>query len=147
MKKIFSILFLASVMLFATSSYAQNSNTAKLNTPNTALKKVYDPSRDAMKDIYQAIDEAKSTGRNVLCQVGGNWCPWCLKFADYAQRDTAIRNYMSLLLSMIRVNLFIFKIHPISKRTKAIIKRKFSNSLPIGPPRPSVQLSSLPSLH
>lgn len=38
---------------------------------------VYDPAREPQQDFKEAVAEAKRTGRNVLVQVGGNWCSWC----------------------------------------------------------------------
>ncbi len=26
----------------------------------------------------------------LLCQVGGNWCPWCLRFAEFAVNDDVV---------------------------------------------------------
>lgn len=37
----------------------------------------YDPGRDAAADIQQALAEAQRTNRNVLLEVGGDWCIWC----------------------------------------------------------------------
>jgi thioredoxin-related protein len=37
----------------------------------------YDPSRDAVQDVQDAVLEANRTGRNVFIQVGGEWCGWC----------------------------------------------------------------------
>lgn len=53
-------------------------------------EKVYDESIDAMEQIHMAIDQARETDRFVLCQVGGNWCPWCLRFAEFAANDEVI---------------------------------------------------------
>lgn len=58
----------------------------------TGLKKVYDETIDPMEQIDKALAEAKSAGgeRYVMCQVGGNWCPWCLRFADFISKDADI---------------------------------------------------------
>jgi len=37
----------------------------------------FDLSRDSFKDLEAAKAEAKATGRRILMDVGGNWCPWC----------------------------------------------------------------------
>ena len=37
----------------------------------------FDPSRDAAKDIADALEEAQRSGRRVLLDVGGEWCIWC----------------------------------------------------------------------
>ena len=55
-----------------------------------AQKKVYDESLDAMEQIKTATALARESGRHVLCQVGGNWCPWCLRFAEFATTDSVI---------------------------------------------------------
>ena len=76
MKKILVILLSA---LIALPAFAQES-----------LKKVYDESIDPMEQIDNALQKAGSEGKFVVCQVGGNWCPWCLRFADFITKDAEI---------------------------------------------------------
>ena len=40
-----------------------------------ALKKVYNEDINPVEQIEQAVVKAKSEGKFVVCQVGGNWCP------------------------------------------------------------------------
>ena len=54
------------------------------------LKKVYDETIDQNVQIDQALKQAKAEGKFVVCQVGGNWCPWCLRFADFITKDAEI---------------------------------------------------------
>lgn len=44
--------------------------------------KLYNPAADAKADIQAAIARADKEGKNVLLQIGGNWCSWCYKFND-----------------------------------------------------------------
>ena len=74
MKKILAIAILAIIALGA----------------NAQLPKVYNDSIDPMEQIDNALDQAKANGKFVICQVGGNWCPWCLKFADFITKDEEI---------------------------------------------------------
>lgn len=53
----------------------------------STLKRVYDDDADPCMQINAAIQEASKDGKNVICQVGGNWCRWCLMFADYITKD------------------------------------------------------------
>ena len=57
--------------------------------------RIYDPGADAMKDIRIAIDKAGKENKHVLIQVGGNWCPWCLKLHSFisaqSQLDSLIK--------------------------------------------------------
>ena len=68
------------------------------------LKKVYDESINPMEQIDQAIEKAKGEGKFVVCQVGGNWCPWCLKFADFIANDSTISELIDENFVYIHVN-------------------------------------------
>lgn len=57
---------------------------------NAQLKKVYNDDIDPMEQIDNAIAQANEQGKFVICQVGGNWCPWCLRFADFITKDEEI---------------------------------------------------------
>jgi len=70
----------------------------------TALKKVYDENINPLEQIDQAIAKAKKDGRFVVCQVGGNWCPWCLRFADFITNDTVISKVVDENFVYIHVN-------------------------------------------
>ena len=70
----------------------------------TTLKKVYDENVNPIEQINQAVVKAKSEGKFVVCQVGGNWCPWCLRFADFITNDTTISNVIEQNFVYIHVN-------------------------------------------
>jgi thioredoxin-related protein len=38
----------------------------------------FDVARDPAKDLQAAIGEALRTDRNILLDVGGHWCKWCM---------------------------------------------------------------------
>ena len=59
-------------------------------TEAQGLKKVYDETVNPIEQIDQAVAKAKAEGKFVICQVGGNWCPWCLRFADFIENDTTV---------------------------------------------------------
>ena len=70
----------------------------------TALKKVYNEDINPIEQIDQTIVKAKSEGKYIICQVGGNWCPWCLKFADFITNDTTISKVIADNYEYIHVN-------------------------------------------
>ena len=70
----------------------------------TGLKKVYNENINPIEQIDQAIVRAKTEGKFVICQVGGNWCPWCLRFADFITNDTTISNVINENFEYIHVN-------------------------------------------
>jgi len=70
----------------------------------TALKKVYNEDINPLEQIDLALVKAKSEGKFVVCQVGGNWCPWCLRFADFIAKDSAISKVIDESFVYIHVN-------------------------------------------
>jgi thioredoxin-related protein len=90
MKKVLVVLL---TILFSLSSNAQ-----------TGLKKVYNEDINPNEQIDQAVSKAKSEGKFVICQMGGNWCPWCLRFADFITNDTTISKVIRENFEYIHVN-------------------------------------------
>jgi len=52
--------------------------------------KVYDEKSDPFKDANAAIALAKKTNRNVLIEIGGNWCTWCHKMDDFLLKNPEV---------------------------------------------------------
>ena len=70
----------------------------------TALKKVYNEDINPVEQIDQALAQAKAEGKYVVCQVGGNWCPWCRRFADFVTNDSTISQVIDQNYVYIHVN-------------------------------------------
>lgn len=51
------------------------------------FSKIYDDTRDPFKDAIAAINLAKETNRNVLIEIGGNWCTWCHKMDAFLEKN------------------------------------------------------------
>lgn len=70
----------------------------------TALKRVYDEKLNPMEQIDNALTQATGEGKYVICQVGGNWCPWCLRFADFITADSVVNKVVADNYVYIHVN-------------------------------------------
>lgn len=75
-----------------------------IQTSLFAQKKPYDESINAMVQIDNAVKKASAEGKYVLCQVGGNWCPWCIRFAEYADTNAAVNKIIDENFVYIHVN-------------------------------------------
>ena len=67
--------------------------------------KPYNESQDARADLKKAIALAQKENKHVLIQMGGNWCPWCMKFhalvTGYPKLDSLMKaNYVYLLIKI-----------------------------------------------
>jgi thioredoxin-related protein len=56
--------------------------------------KFYSPAENAEQRIAIAVKQAKSEGKHVLIQIGGNWCTWCARFHDFITTDNSIDSLM-----------------------------------------------------
>ncbi|MGM9804498.1 MAG: thioredoxin family protein [Muribaculaceae bacterium] len=90
MKK--SVLILAIMLLCSLTAQSQG------------LKRVYNEKINTMLQIDSALVEAAQSSRFVICQVGGNWCPWCLRFADFITTDAEINEFVNKNFVYIHVN-------------------------------------------
>ena len=81
------------VWILVVSSCAQNKDAG-----------IYDPKANAAQTIQNAVQQAQLEKKHVLLQVGGNWCPWCLRLHsfihDHAQIDSIIAaDYIYVLVN------------------------------------------------
>lgn len=57
--------------------------------------KLYNPAADARADIRQAVSKAKLEHKNVILQVGGNWCIWCTRFHNTVASNDTLQRLMN----------------------------------------------------
>lgn len=87
-KTIMSLLCLVALPLFA----------------STQVKKVYNPAADAKADVNNAIRLAQAEGKHVFLQIGGNWCPWCIKFHNFVETNSEIKAFMNTNYEVVKVS-------------------------------------------
>ncbi|MBA6295650.1 thioredoxin family protein [Colwellia sp. MB02u-9] len=110
--QLFIVLWLASVLLSSlllTSpvSAQASAHPSTIATANELplYSKVYDDKRDPFKDAQAAIGIAQASNRNVLIEIGGNWCTWCHKMDAFLAKNPKIYqtlhdNYVLLKISV-----------------------------------------------
>jgi uncharacterized protein YyaL (SSP411 family) len=64
----------------------------------------YDPNANAKEEITKAIAQAQLENKHVLLQIGGNWCPWCLKIAKFFNEDQAVDSLLKANFVVVKVN-------------------------------------------
>ncbi|MDX9853580.1 MAG: thioredoxin family protein [Tenuifilaceae bacterium] len=66
--------------------------------------KLYNPDADPQKDVTKAIVEAKRQGKHVLLQIGGNWCPWCVKLHHFMNETESTKQLLDEYFVVVKVN-------------------------------------------
>lgn len=64
----------------------------------------YNTSIDGNQQIDEAIAKVRGSNKMVLVQVGGNWCPWCIKFANMIVTDGELLGAMRQNFEWVHLN-------------------------------------------
>lgn len=65
---------------------------------------IYNPSADAKAEIAAAVALAKTTGKHVFIQVGGNWCGWCIRFHNLTTQDSQLDSAFNANFIRVKLN-------------------------------------------
>ena len=87
-------IFIIMLTAFAIGAKAQTKDSVKL----------YNPAADARAEINEAVKKAAKEHKNVLLQIGGNWCKWCIIFNDLVTADPDLNKYMTDNYVVLHVN-------------------------------------------
>jgi thiol:disulfide interchange protein len=64
----------------------------------------FDPTRNAQKDLDDAVAEAARSGRNVLVDVGGEWCIWCKRLDKLFDDNRELKGFRDSNYVTVKVN-------------------------------------------
>ena len=99
------------ITLFAPSCSGQEqqkSQTAEqdktVQVPPANEREKFDPQREAAKDIDKAIVTAKKSGRNIILDVGGEWCSWCIAMDKFFLQNKPLMDYREQNFVWVKVN-------------------------------------------
>jgi thioredoxin-related protein len=65
---------------------------------------IYNPNADAKSEIKTALIKAQAENKHVLLQVGGNWCPWCVKLHKLLHTDFKLDSALNADYIFVMVN-------------------------------------------
>ncbi len=66
--------------------------------------KIYNPDADAKAEVEAAVAKAAANGKHVFIQIGGNWCPWCVRFHKMITEDTKLDSLVKANYEVVKVN-------------------------------------------
>jgi thiol:disulfide interchange protein len=105
--KIISTLILnltLSLSLFIGSSAAVDAAPAIEASSLPAYSKIYDDQRDPFQDAAVALALAKETNRQVLIEIGGNWCSWCHKMDAFLLKNPDVYQALHSQYVLLKIN-------------------------------------------
>lgn len=69
-----------------------------------AADKPFDPTRDPANDLQAAMQRAQAEHKNILMDVGGNWCGWCLVLEKTLHDDPTLDGLLEKNYVVLHVN-------------------------------------------
>ncbi len=71
---------------------------------SVAQVNIYNPNANAAQDLEKAVAEANRQGKHVLVQIGGNWCPWCVKLHQLFTTDSSVAAVIDKSYVVVKIN-------------------------------------------
>lgn len=103
MKPLFFVVLI--VLLAFNSTFLQASSAVMpLSEELPEYSKVYNDKRDPFADAVAAISLAEKTNRNVLIEIGGNWCTWCKRMDSFLEDNPKVYQSLHSKFVVLKVN-------------------------------------------
>ena len=64
----------------------------------------FDPSRNPFEDLKIAIEQAEQTNKNIILDVGGEWCIWCHRIDAFMHNNKEIKNLLDENYIVVKIN-------------------------------------------
>jgi thioredoxin-related protein len=65
---------------------------------------IYDAAANAEVQLDKAIEQASAHGKHVFVQIGGNWCPWCVRFHGFVHNDSGLDSLVKANYEVVLIN-------------------------------------------
>jgi thioredoxin-related protein len=99
MRKILALSMTITLLFAAGNIFSQEK--AKSSDPNVEQ---FDPSRDASKDLQNAINFAEKTDKRIILDVGGEWCIWCHRLDTLFIKNPELKAYRDKHFIYVKIN-------------------------------------------
>jgi thiol:disulfide interchange protein len=98
------VVMIGCMIFFSLHSFAQTeTKQSSHNAGRKAIEK-FDPSRNARKDIADAVAKAQKTHQRILLDIGGEWCIWCHRLDDYFAQNAELDKLREANFIWLKIN-------------------------------------------
>ena len=97
-----SFLLLLVVIVFFDSTFVIQPSNSTISISNGNQK--FDSTRDAKKDIRDAVNLAQKVHKRILLDVGGDWCIWCHRLDSLFLQNKSLAEYLNRHYVVVKVN-------------------------------------------
>jgi thioredoxin-related protein len=96
------VLIISVLILFLFSGLDAQNKTSETHRYNPVTK--FDSTRDAQKDLNDAVAEAKRTNKRIYVDVGGEWCIWCRRLDNFYTSNIDLQKFLEKHYVFLKIN-------------------------------------------
>ncbi|MGE5436679.1 MAG: thioredoxin family protein [Syntrophothermus sp.] len=75
-----------------------------LTSAQVTEREKFDPKKNPQKDLEASIKIATKENKNILLDVGGEWCIWCHRMDEFILGNEEINNFIKNNFIVVKVN-------------------------------------------
>ncbi len=102
MRVIYSLVISLSLLIGSVAIAKSAATFTAENLPT--YSKVYDDQRDPFADAKAALTLAQASNRQVLIEIGGNWCSWCKKMDSFLDKNPDVYQALHQQYVLLKIN-------------------------------------------
>jgi len=102
--KVVILLLISLVLPFSNTAKSAEQAIISLSENLPKYSKVYDDKSDPFSDASAALALAKASNRQVLIEIGGNWCSWCHKMDSFLAKNEDIYRTLHNQYVLLKIN-------------------------------------------
>ncbi len=102
MRVIYSLVISLSLLIGSVAIAKSAATFTAENLPT--YSKVYDDQRDPFADAKAALTLAQASNRQVLIEIGGNWCSWCKKMDRFLDKNPDVYQALHQQYVLLKIN-------------------------------------------
>lgn len=106
-------LILFGQLAFSAARPAQLGSATATHQTDYPTPTKFDPQRNSLDDLSTAKEEAKRTKKNILIEVGGEWCEWCHIMDDFYAKNPKLLDLRDKYYVLVKAD--VSEEHPNSK--------------------------------
>jgi thioredoxin-related protein len=99
-----SLSLVFSLLLSFVLPFSHFAQSADITEDLPSYSKIYDDKSDPFSDASAALALAKATNRQVLIEIGGNWCTWCHKMDNFLAKNHDIYQTLHSQYVLLKIN-------------------------------------------
>lgn len=106
MKSSWIIIFVLILCSFAEAQKTSAKTEAKsASAANEAIREKFDPLRDPTADLKNAVALARTGGKRIILDVGGEWCVWCHILDGYLLANPDLAKILNDNYVLLKINM------------------------------------------